>query len=146
MYTMTRAQGFGPEVIRRIMLGTYALSKGYYDEFFKKASQVRTLIINDFKEAFSKCHVIITPVAPTPAFKIGEKIDDPLTMYLSDIFTLSPNLAGIPCMSIPYGMSSRGLPIGVQMLGDYFDESTLLQTALVLEKTSDISQYSPPLD
>jgi len=112
----------------------------------KKASQVRTLIINDFKEAFSKCHVIITPVAPTPAFKIGEKIDDPLTMYLSDIFTLSPNLAGIPCMSIPYGMSSRGLPIGVQMLGDYFDESTLLQTALVLEKTSDISQYSPPLD
>jgi len=127
------------------MVGIYALSKGYYDEFFKKASQVRTLMINDFKEAFRKCHVLITPVAPTPAFKIGEKIDDPLTMYLSDIFTLSPNLAGIPCMSIPYGMSSRGLPIGVQILGDYFDESTLLQTAYVLEKTSDISDYRPTI-
>jgi len=146
IYRMTRAQAFGPEVIRRIMLGTYALSKGYYDAFFKKASQVRTLIINDFKEAFRKCHVLITPVAPTPAFKIGEKIDDPLTMYLSDIFTLSPNLAGIPCISIPYGMSSNGLPIGVQILGNYFDESTLIQTSYVLERTSDISQYRPPLD
>lgn len=146
MYRMTRAQAFGPEVIRRIMLGTYALSKGYYDAFFKKASQVRTLIINDFKEAFRKCHVLITPVAPTPAFKIGEKIDDPLAMYLSDIFTLSPNLAGIPCISIPYGMSSNGLPIGVQILGNYFDESTLIQTSYVLERTSDISQYRPPLD
>jgi aspartyl-tRNA(Asn)/glutamyl-tRNA(Gln) amidotransferase subunit A len=95
MYMMTRAKAFGPEVIRRIMLGTYALSKGYYDAFFKKASQVRTLIINDFVEAFKKCQILIAPVAPTPAFKIGEKIDDPLTMYLSDIFTLSPNLAGI---------------------------------------------------
>ena len=119
--------------------------KGYYDEFFKEASQVRTLMINDFKETFRKSNVIITPVAPTPAFKIGEKINDPLTMYLSDIFTLSPNLAGIPCMSIPYGMSSRGLPIGVQILGDYFDESTLLQTAYVLEKTSDISDYRPTI-
>ena len=128
------------------MLGTYALSKGYYDAFFKKASQVRTLIVNDFKEAFRKCHVLITPVAPTPAFKIGEKIDEPLTMYLSDIFTLSPNLAGIPCISIPYGMSSNGLPIGVQILGNYFDESTLIQTSYVLERTSDISQYRPPLD
>ncbi len=94
-----------------------------YDVFFKKASQERTLMINDFKEAFRKSNVIITPVAPNPAFLIGEKIDDPLTMYLSDIFTLSPNLAGIPCMSIPYGMSSRGLPIGVQILGDYFDDN-----------------------
>ncbi len=143
---MTRAQALGPEVIRRIMLGTYALSKGYYDALFKKASQVRTLMINDFKEAFRRCHVIITPVAPTPALKIGEKIDDPLTMYLSDIFTLSPNLAGIPCMSIPYGISSRGLPIGIQILRNYFDESTLLQTAHVLEKTSDICRMNPPLD
>jgi aspartyl-tRNA(Asn)/glutamyl-tRNA(Gln) amidotransferase subunit A len=144
MYMMTRAKAFGPEVIRRIMLGTYALSKGYYDAFFKKASQVRTLIINDFVEAFKKCQILIAPVAPTPAFKIGEKIDDPLTMYLSDIFTLSPNLAGIPCMSIPYGMSSNGLPIGVQILGNYFDESTLIQTAYMLEKTSDISHYRLP--
>ena len=126
------------------MLGTYALSKGYYDAFFKKASQVRTLIINDFVEAFKKCQILITPVAPTPAFKIGEKIDDPLTMYLSDIFTLSPNLAGIPCISIPYGMSSNGLPIGVQILGNYFDESTLIQTAYMLEKTSDIPHYRLP--
>jgi aspartyl-tRNA(Asn)/glutamyl-tRNA(Gln) amidotransferase subunit A len=144
MYRMTRAKAFGPEVIRRIMLGTYTLSKGYYDAFFKKASQVRTLIINDFVEAFKKCQILITPVAPTPAFKIGEKIDDPLTMYLSDIFTLSPNLAGIPCISIPYGMSSNGLPIGVQILGKYFDESTLIQTAYMLEKTSDISHYRLP--
>ncbi len=126
------------------MLGTYALSKGYYDAFFIKASQVRTLIINDFVEAFKKCQILITPVAPTPAFKIGEKIDDPLTMYLSDIFTLSPNLAGIPCISIPYGMSSNGLPIGVQILGNYFDESTLIQTAYMLEKTSDIPHYRLP--
>ncbi len=115
-----------------------------YDVFFKKASQERTLMINDFKEAFRKNNVIITPVAPNPAFLIGEKIDDPLTMYLSDIFTLSPNLAGIPCMSIPYGMSSRGLPIGVQILGDYL-MTTLLQTAYVLEKTSDISDYRPTI-
>jgi len=144
MYTMTRAQGFGPEVIRRIMLGTYALSKGYYDAFFKKASQVRTLMINDFREAFSKCHVLVTPVAPTPAFKIGEKIDDPLTMYLSDIFTVSPSLAGIPCISVPYGMSSNGLPIGVQIIGNYFDELTLIQAANVLEKTSDTSHHRLP--
>ncbi len=144
MYSMTRAEGFGPEVIRRIMLGTYALSKGYYDAFFKKASQVRTLIVNDFKEAFRQCHVLITPVAPTAAFKIGEKIEDPLTMYLSDIFTVSANLAGIPCMSVPCGMSSSGLPIGVQLLANYFDESTLIQAASVLERTSPLSDYSPP--
>jgi len=144
MYSMTRAEGFGAEVIRRIMLGTYALSKGYYDAFFKKASQVRTLIVNDFKEAFRQCHVLITPVAPTPAFKIGEKIDDPLTMYLSDIFTVSPNLAGIPCMSVPYGMSSSGLPIGVQLLANYFDELTLIQAASVLERTSPLPAYGPP--
>ena len=144
MYSMTRAEGFGAEVIRRIMLGTYALSKGYYDAFFKKASQVRTLIVNDFKEAFRQCDVLITPVGPTPAFKIGEKIDDPLTMYLSDIFTVSPNLAGIPCMSIPYGMSSGGLPIGVQVLANYFDELTLIQAASVLERTSPLPAYGPP--
>jgi len=144
MYSMTRAEGFGAEVIRRIMLGTYALSKGYYDAFFKKASQVRTLIVNDFKEAFRQCDVLITPVGPTPAFKIGEKIDDPLTMYLSDIFTVSPNLAGIPCMSVPYGMSSSGLPIGVQLLANYFDELTLIQAASVLERTSPLPAYGPP--
>lgn len=144
LYGMTRGKGFGPEVIRRIMLGTYTLSKGYYDAFFRKASQVRTLIIKDFTDAFEKCQVILTPVAPTPAFKIGEKIDDPLTMYLSDIFTIPPNLAGIPCMSVPYGMSSNGLPIGVQILGNYFDESALIHTAHVLERASGLSNHSPP--
>jgi aspartyl-tRNA(Asn)/glutamyl-tRNA(Gln) amidotransferase subunit A len=144
MDSMTRAEGFGPEVIRRIMLGTYALSEGYYDAFFKKASEVRTLIVNDFKDALRQCHILITPVAPAPAFKIGEKIDDPLTMYLSDIFTVSSNLAGIPSMSIPYGMSKAGLPIGVQLLANYFYEATLIQAASVLERTSPLSDYSIP--
>ena len=111
MYRSTRSQGFGPEVQRRIIIGTYCLSAGYYDAYYGKASQVRTLIIQDFKKAFEICDVILAPVAPTPAFEIGEKTEDPLTMYLSDIFTLSANLAGIPGMSIPCGFSSEGLAI-----------------------------------
>jgi aspartyl-tRNA(Asn)/glutamyl-tRNA(Gln) amidotransferase subunit A len=134
MFTETRTQGFGPEVNRRIMLGTYALSAGYYEAYYKKASQARTLLINDFKEAFKICHILLTPVAPTPAFKIGEKIDDPLTMYLTDIFTLSANLAGIPGISLPYGVSSKGLPIGIQLLGNYFAEEPILTVAYALEQ------------
>ena len=134
MYSMTRKKGFGAEVIRRIMLGTYALSAGYYEDYYKKASQVRTLLIRDFQEAFRTCHFLLAPVSPTPAFKIGEKNHDPLAMYLTDIFTLSANLAGIPAISIPYGMSREGLPIGIQLLGNYFDEETILAAAYALEQ------------
>jgi len=129
MYRNTRSEGFGPEVQRRIIIGTYCLSAGYYDAYYGKASQVRTLIVEDFKKAFDACDVIACPVAPTPAFRIGEKVDDPLTMYLSDVFTLSVNLAGIPGMSVPCGFSKGGLPIGLQLLARHFDEAGLLRTA-----------------
>jgi aspartyl-tRNA(Asn)/glutamyl-tRNA(Gln) amidotransferase subunit A len=134
MYRKTRSSGFGPEVQRRIILGTYALSAGYYDAFYKKASQVRTLITRDFQEALSDCDVIAAPVAPTPAPRIGEIADDPLTMYLSDIFTLSANLAGIPGISIPCGFSSAGLPIGLQLMGRHFREADLLRVAYGYEQ------------
>ena len=127
MYRNTRSKGFGPEVQRRILLGTYALSAGYYDAYYKKASQIRTLIKNDFMQAFDACDIILSPVTPTPAFKIGENTDDPLTMYLSDIFTLSANLAGIPGLSVPCGFSGDGLPIGLQLMGNYFAEPTILK-------------------
>lgn len=133
MYKRTRSQGFGAEVKRRIMLGTYSLSAGYYDAYYLKAQKVRTLIVRDFEEAFRKCDVLITPVAPTTAFKIGEKIDDPLELYLSDIYTVSANLAGIPGISVPCGFSSKKLPIGLQILGKPFDEETLLRLAYTVE-------------
>lgn len=136
MYKKTRDFGFGPEVKRRIMLGTYSLSAGYYDAYYKKASQVRTLITRDFDEAFKSCDVIVTPTAPTPAFKLGEKISDPLTMYLSDIFTISCNLAGIPGISVPCGFTSTGLPIGLQILGRPLDEQTVLSVASAYEQAS----------
>ena len=145
MYRRTRSKGFGPEVQRRIILGTYALSAGYYDAYYKKASQVRTLIMEDFKKSFERCDVILSPVAPTPAFKIGEKADDPLTMYLSDIFTLSANLAGIPGMSVPCGLSGRGLPIGLQLMGNYMDEATLFKVAYNFEKATDFHKQKPSL-
>ena len=126
MYSTTRAQGLGAEVRRRIMLGTYALSAGYYDAYYRKASQVRTLIRRDFDQVFQTCQVVATPVAPTTAFRLGEKTADPLTMYLSDIFTISANLAGIPGLSLPCGLNSQGLPIGLQLLARPFDEPTLL--------------------
>ncbi len=134
MYKETRAQGFGPEVKRRIMLGTYCLSAGYYDAFYKKASQVRTLIINDFKEAFKKCDVLAAPVAPTTAFKIGEKVNDPLQMYLSDIFTIPVNLAGIPGISVPCGFDNAGLPIGMQFMAGHLQEKILFKVAYNLEQ------------
>lgn len=143
MYKNTRSKGFGPEVRRRILLGTYALSAGYYDAYYKKASQVRTLIREDFKKAFAACDLILAPVAPTPAFKIGENVDDPLKMYLSDIFTLSANLAGVPALSVPCGFSPGGLPIGLQLTGNYFDEQTLLNAAYFFEQRTPFHKQRP---
>lgn len=136
-YEMSRAEGFGPEVKRRIMLGAYALSSGYYDAYYLKAQKVRTLIKKDFDTAFANVDVILTPTAPTPAFKAGEKTDDPLQMYLSDVFTISCNLAGIPGLSIPCGFSSGGLPIGLQLLGRPFEEGRVLAAAKAFEAATD---------
>lgn len=145
MYMNTRAEGFGPEVKRRILLGTYALSSGYYEAYYKKAQQVRTLIKRDFDEAFKGVDVIVTPTTPTPAFKIGEKASDPLQMYLSDIFTISVNLAGVPAISIPCGFSSQGLPIGLQIIGRHFDEEKILQVAHAYEQSTEWHKRRPPL-
>ncbi|MBW1709780.1 MAG: Asp-tRNA(Asn)/Glu-tRNA(Gln) amidotransferase subunit GatA [Deltaproteobacteria bacterium] len=139
MYLSTRSNGFGPEVTRRIMIGTYVLSAGYYDAYYKKATQVRSLIRRDFDEAFKKCDIIACPVTPSTAFKIGEKIDDPLNMYLSDIFTLAINLAGIPGISVPCGLSQDKLPIGIQFLSDHFREDLLLKAAYNTEQISEFS-------
>jgi len=145
MYRSTRSRGFGPEVQRRIIIGTYCLSAGYYDAYYGKASQVRTLIVQDFKKAFETCDVILCPVAPTPAFKIGEKVDDPLTMYLSDIFTLSANLAGIPGLSLPCGFSSEGLPIGLQIMGTHFNEEMILKVAYGFEQATEFHKQKPKI-
>ncbi len=138
MYTKSRMIGFGPEVKRRIMLGTYVLSSGYYDAYYKKAQQMRTLITQDFMDVFKQVDVVLTPTAPTTAFKIGEKSDNPLQMYLSDIFTISVNLAGLPAISIPCGMSKEGLPIGFQLIGRPFDETHLLNIAYQYEKKTTV--------
>jgi aspartyl-tRNA(Asn)/glutamyl-tRNA(Gln) amidotransferase subunit A len=145
MYGATRTQGFGAEVRRRIMLGTYALSAGYYDAYYRKGSQVRALIRGDFEAAYHKCEVIATPVSPTPAFRLGEKVSDPLTMYLSDIFTISANLAGIPGISVPCGFSASGLPIGLQLMGPPLGEAALLQAAYAFEQATDFHQRRPQL-
>lgn len=139
MYVKTKTEGFGPEVQRRIMLGTYVLSSGYYDAYYLKAQKVRRLITQDFDEAFKQCDVILTPTAPTPAFKRGEKSKDPLEMYLNDIFTISTNLAGVPALSMPCGMSASGLPVGVQLIGKAFDEATLLRVAHCYEQHSGLN-------
>ena len=133
MYMKTREEGFGVEVKRRIMLGTYVLSSGYYDAYYAKAQKVRTLLKQDFLDAFDRCDAIITPTAPTVAFKIGEKSDDPLAMYLSDVYTASANLAGIPGISVPCGLSSEGLPIGLQLVGKHWSEDVLLNLASAYE-------------
>jgi aspartyl-tRNA(Asn)/glutamyl-tRNA(Gln) amidotransferase subunit A len=145
MYMNTRAKGFGAEVKRRIMLGTYALSSGYYDAYYKKGQQVRTLIKNDFDAAFSKADVLVTPTAPTPAFRIGEKATDPLQMYLSDIFTISVNLAGVPAISLPCGFTKENLPIGLQIIGKHFDEETMLKAAYAYEQGADWRMRRPAL-
>lgn len=136
MYRSTRRQGFGPEVQRRILLGTYALSAGYYDAYYRKASQVRTLIMRDYATAFERCDVIASPVTPTPAPRIGAHADDPLAMYLSDVYTLSANLAGIPGISVPCGFSEAGLPIGLQLLAGHFQEARLLSVAHAFEQAT----------
>ena len=133
MYRRTRDAGFGAEVKRRIMLGTYVLSAGYYDAYYLKAQKVRSLLARDFDEAFAKIDVIVTPTTPTPAFKLGEKTDDPLAMYLADIFTVTADLVGVPGISVPCGKSKQGLPIGMQILGKHFDEATVLRVAHVAE-------------
>lgn len=129
MYMKTREEGFGPEVKRRIMLGTYVLSSGYYDAYYAKAQKVRALLKHDFRQAFEQCDAIITPTSPTTAFRIGEKSDDPLAMYLSDVYTASANLAGIPGISVPCGLSSEGLPVGMQLVGKTWSENVLLNLA-----------------
>jgi aspartyl-tRNA(Asn)/glutamyl-tRNA(Gln) amidotransferase subunit A len=144
MYSRTREQGFGAEVKRRIMLGTYALSAGYYDQYYGKAQKVRSLIESDFRKAFETCDLIATPTAPTPAFTLGEKTDDPLEMYLSDIYTITLNLAGVPGISVPCGLSSKGLPIGIQLIGKHFDEALLIRAAHHLERALDLD-LTPPL-
>ncbi len=143
MMSRTRAEGFGAEVKRRIMIGTYALSAGYYDAYYAKAQKVRTLLRRDFAEAFQGVDVILTPTSPTPAFRIGEKADDPLTMYLSDIYTIPCNLAGIPGISVPCGMSPEGLPIGAQVVARHFDEEALFAAAAALEREIPLPRVAP---
>jgi aspartyl-tRNA(Asn)/glutamyl-tRNA(Gln) amidotransferase subunit A len=139
-YRKTRDEGFGAEVKRRIMLGTYVLSSGYYDAYYLKAQKVRTLIKQDFERAFATCDAIITPTSPSTAFKLGEKTDDPLAMYLSDIYTCTANLAGIPGISIPCGLSNENLPIGLQLVGKHWSENTLLKLSDAYEKEHTINQ------
>jgi aspartyl-tRNA(Asn)/glutamyl-tRNA(Gln) amidotransferase subunit A len=136
MYRRTRDEGFGDEVKRRIMLGTYALSAGYYDAYYLKAQRVRTLLTRDFEDAFKKVDAIVAPTSPTAAFKLGEKVDDPLAMYLADIYTVTANLAGIPGISIPCGQTREKLPIGLQIFGKHFDEGTILRVANAYEKAA----------
>ena len=143
MYCRTRAEGFGAEVKRRIMIGTYALSAGYYDAYYLKAQKLRRLIADDFKRAFEACDVIMGPTSPTTAFKLGAKSDDPVAMYLSDIYTISVNLAGLPGMSIPAGFDSAGLPVGLQLIGKYFDEARLLNVAHKYQQATDWHQRMP---
>lgn len=145
MYRETRSSGFGDEVKRRILIGTYALSSGYYDAYYKKASQVRTLILNDFQKAYESCDLIISPVTPTPAWKRGAHADDPLALYLSDILTISANLAGIPGISVPGGFSSDGLPIGIQLQGPHFREDTLFKAAYNLELGTQLGNKCPEI-
>jgi aspartyl-tRNA(Asn)/glutamyl-tRNA(Gln) amidotransferase subunit A len=144
MYERTRGEGFGSEVKRRIMLGTYALSSGYYDAYYIKAQKVRTLIKQDFDTAFESVDVIVAPTSPTTAFRIGDRMDDPYQMYLADVFTIPANMAGIPGISIPCGFSNN-LPVGLQFLGQAFEESTLLGVAHAYERSQPWSSMHPAL-
>lgn len=143
MYRKTRDEGFGAEVKRRIMLGTYVLSAGYYDAYYRKAQQVRALLKQDFARAFTACDAIITPTAPTPAFRLGEKVDDPLSMYLNDVYTVTANLAGVPGINVPCGLSSENLPIGFQLLGPYWSESNLFRLAHAYEQAQPFTARPP---
>ena len=145
MYRKTRTQGFGDEVKRRIMLGTYALSSGYYDAYYKKAMQVRTLIMDDFKNVFDSCDVLLTPTTAKTAFGIGEKTGNPLEMYLTDIYTVPVNIAGIPGISIPCGFDNDGMPIGMQLLGPVLSEEKILQAAYAFERETAFKDQKPKL-
>lgn len=142
-YMKTRGEGFGPEVKRRIMLGTYCLSSGYYDAYYNKACQVRRLLRDEFDRAFRECDVILSPVATSPAFRLGDRISDPLAMYLNDIFTVSTNLAGLPGMSVPFSLSTEGLPIGIQLMASHFEEGKMLDVGLALENSSPVRGKVP---
>jgi aspartyl-tRNA(Asn)/glutamyl-tRNA(Gln) amidotransferase subunit A len=143
MYQKSRAEGFGDEVKRRILVGTYVLSHGYYDAYYLKAQQVRHLIADDFRRAYASCDLILGPTAPTAAFRIGAKSDDPVEMYLNDIFTVAANLAGAPAMSIPCGFTAGGLPIGLQLQGDYFSEARLFNVAHQYQQATDWHVRAP---
>lgn len=145
LYIKTRQEGFGPEVKRRIMLGTYVLSAGYYDAYYGKAQAVRTLVCQDFDATFKEVDLIVTPTTPTPAFQLGEKSEDPLQMYLSDVFTISVNLAGLPAISLPCGFSKAGMPIGLQLIGRAFEEETVLRVAHAYEQSAQWHQKKPPI-
>ena len=142
----TRSEGFGTEVKRRILLGTYVLSSGYYDAYYKKALKARAIITREFNKAFEKCDIIIGPVSPTTAYKIGEKINDPVQMYMEDIFTVPVNIAGLPAMSIPCGFDSKSLPIGLQLIGKRFDEPTIIRAAYTFEKNTDYHRARPKIN
>ena len=146
LYSRTRGAGFGPEVKRRIILGTYVLSSGYYDAYYLRAQKVRTLIRRDFTEAFSRVDAILTPTSPTPAFRLGEKVNDPLQMYLTDIFTISANLAGICGISLPCGFTQAGLPVGLQILGKPSGEATVLRIAHAFEQATPWHKQRPVLN
>jgi aspartyl-tRNA(Asn)/glutamyl-tRNA(Gln) amidotransferase subunit A len=139
MYENTRAAGFGAEVKRRVLIGTYVLSAGYYDAYYLKAQRLRTLISRDFDQAFEKVDAILTPTAPSAAFGMGEKMDDPLAMYLNDVFTVPVNLAGLPGISVPAGLSAEGLPLGLQVIGRAFDEATVLKVGGVIESAANFT-------
>jgi len=145
VYFKSRAEGFGSEVKRRIMLGTYALSSGYYDQYYAKALKVRTLIRRDFENAFNECDLILSPTTPSPAFKRGDKSASPLEMYLGDIYTTAANLAGIPALSIPCGFTQSKLPIGLQMMGPLFSEGRLLNAAHHYQQVTDHHEQKPPV-
>jgi aspartyl-tRNA(Asn)/glutamyl-tRNA(Gln) amidotransferase subunit A len=143
MYEKSRAQGFGAEVKRRIMIGTYVLSHGYYDAYYLQAQKIRRLIAQDFTEAYKQCDVIMGPTAPSTAFKFGEKGDDPVQMYLSDIYTIAVNLAGLPGMSIPCGFGENNMPVGLQIIGNYFDEARMLNVAHQYQLATDWHSRGP---
>ena len=145
MYRVTRERGFGAEVKRRIMLGTYVLSAGYYEAYYRKAQQVRTLIRGDYEQAFERTDVVAMPTSPTAAFRLGERVADPIQMYLGDVFTVSANLAGLPAISIPCGFTRDGLPVGLQLTGRLFDEATLLRAADAYERDANWSAHRPPI-
>jgi aspartyl-tRNA(Asn)/glutamyl-tRNA(Gln) amidotransferase subunit A len=144
MYCRTRAQGFGAEVRRRIMVGTYVLSHGYYDAYYLQAQRVRRLIARDFTEAFKQCDLVAGPTSPTVAFKVGEKASDPVQMYLSDIYTIAPNLAGLPAMAIPCGFGRGGMPVGLHVVGPYFGEARMLNLAHRFQRATDWHTRAPP--